>query len=175
MPVPGRQGIGSALIEKALRQAEAGRGDLTAGSFPKGELVLASYALAEIAGVCQAEQWRLATWDIDAGLSIAGATMLVADGADVLVMESTYGNPCYRLPPREQWPAVLRTLATDPEWTHPGAKLALAEKHMYLFILGCNPTMCHRRLQHKEEAKWKGPMGSNSCQGDKVGFIGGIT
>ena len=30
-------------------------------------------ALAEIAGVCQAEQWRLATWDIDAGLSVAGA------------------------------------------------------------------------------------------------------
>ena len=29
-------------------------------------------ALAEIAGVCSAEQWRLATWDIDAGLSVAG-------------------------------------------------------------------------------------------------------
>jgi len=29
-------------------------------------------ALAEIARLCRAEQWRLATWDIDRGLSVAG-------------------------------------------------------------------------------------------------------
>ena len=28
--------------------------------------------LAEIARLCRAENWRLATWDIDRGLSVAG-------------------------------------------------------------------------------------------------------
>jgi len=42
-------------------------------------------ALAELAGVCRAQQWRLATWDIDAGLSVAGAgTDSAAIGPDPL-------------------------------------------------------------------------------------------
>lgn len=50
-------------------------------------------ALAEIAAVCQTEQWRLATWDIDAGLSVGGAaTDSAATGQDPLAAIRTLGT-----------------------------------------------------------------------------------
>jgi hypothetical protein len=41
-------------------------------------------ALAEIAQLCRAEQWRLATWDIALGLSVEGADLADSAGQDPL-------------------------------------------------------------------------------------------
>ncbi|WP_417377896.1 AAA family ATPase [Gimesia sp.] len=41
-------------------------------------------ALTEIAELCRDEQWRLATWDIDAGLNIPGQSETEAAGSDPL-------------------------------------------------------------------------------------------
>ena len=42
-------------------------------------------AITEIAALCREEEWRLATWDIESGLAIAGqATAVDAGGQDPL-------------------------------------------------------------------------------------------
>ena len=41
-------------------------------------------ALAEIAQLCREQQWQLATWDIDAGLNVAGQTDLEPSSNDPL-------------------------------------------------------------------------------------------
>ena len=41
-------------------------------------------ALTEIATLCQQEQWRLATWDVEAGLHVSGPTEQDAGGSDPL-------------------------------------------------------------------------------------------
>ncbi|MCE9607059.1 MAG: hypothetical protein K8U03_19410 [Planctomycetia bacterium] len=41
-------------------------------------------ALAEIAGLCRRESWRLATWDIDRGLDVGGNEPTNSSGQDPL-------------------------------------------------------------------------------------------
>ncbi|HUE14666.1 MAG TPA: AAA family ATPase [Planctomycetaceae bacterium] len=52
-------------------------------------------ALAEIARLCRAENWRLATWDIDRGLSVAGqeADTTGADPLSAIRAVSALANP----------------------------------------------------------------------------------
>ncbi len=41
-------------------------------------------ALTEIAQLCRDEQWQLATWDIEAGLSVPGQTESEAASSETL-------------------------------------------------------------------------------------------
>ena len=71
-------------------------GDTRLTTFPAGHVLGSAMLLAESAG-----QSLLYTGDFKLGPSLT-ATEAQLPHADVLVMESTYGDPAYRLPPREQ-------------------------------------------------------------------------
>lgn len=71
-------------------------GDTRLTTYPAGHVLGSAMLLAESAG-----QSLLYTGDFKLGPSLT-ATEAQLPHADVLVMESTYGDPAYRLPPREQ-------------------------------------------------------------------------
>lgn len=109
-----------------LAGAETRRGDLTAGAFPTADLVLASYALAEIPETGQA-QVVAALWDATGGVLalvepgttggyariLAARATLIAGGAEVLAPCPHHG-PC--------------PLAA-PDWCHFSVRLARSRDH----------------------------------------------
>lgn len=76
-------------------------GDTRLTTFPAGHVLGSAMLLAELG-----EQSLLYTGDFKLGASLT-AEEAVLPRADVLVMESTYGDPSYRLPPREEVVATL--------------------------------------------------------------------
>lgn len=111
---------------EAVRQADAQRGDLTAGPFPKADLVLASYALAEIAPPAQAGLIaRL--WDACDGVIaliepgtpagygriLAAREILIAAGARIFA-------PC---------PHAAACPLAAPDWCHFSVRLPRSRDH----------------------------------------------
>lgn len=111
---------------EVLQQAATQRGDLTAGSFPTAELVLASYALAEIAPAAQA-QVVASLWDACEGVLalvepgtpagyariLAARDALIAAGARILA-------PC---------PHQAACPLTAPDWCHFSIRLSRSRDH----------------------------------------------
>lgn len=111
---------------RAVREAHTQVGDLTAGPFPKADLVLASYALAEVPPAAQAGVVRR-LWEICDGLLalvepgtpagyariLAARDALIAGGARVLA-------PC-----PHQGPCPL----TAPDWCHFNVRLPRSRDH----------------------------------------------
>ena len=109
-----------------LAGAETRRGDLTTGGFPAADLVLASYALAEIPAAGQA-QVVAALWAATGGVLalvepgtpggyariLAARTALIAGGAELLAPCPHHG-PC---------PLVA------PDWCHFSVRLARSRDH----------------------------------------------
>jgi ribosomal protein RSM22 (predicted rRNA methylase) len=109
-----------------VAQAEAQRGDLVAGPFPKAELVLASYALAEIAPAAQT-QVVAGLWDACDGVLalvepgtpagyariLAARDALIAAGARILA-------PC---------PHESACPLTAPDWCHFNVRLPRSRDH----------------------------------------------
>jgi ribosomal protein RSM22 (predicted rRNA methylase) len=111
---------------EAVRTADAQRGDLTAGPFPKADLVMASYALAEIAPAAQdmvvGRLWAacdgvlaLVEPGTPAGYAriLAARETLIAAGANVLA-------PC---PHQAACPLVA------PDWCHFSVRLPRSRDH----------------------------------------------
>lgn len=109
-----------------VRQAEARRGDLTVGPFPRADLVLASYALAEIAPAAQAGVvGRL--WDACDGVlalvepgTPAGYARILAARDALLAAGARLLAPC---PHHAACPLVA------PDWCHFSVRLPRSRDH----------------------------------------------
>ena len=111
----------------ALRGAEARRADLTAGgSWPVCDLVVASYALAEIASERQAAVVA-ALWDASAGMlalvepgTTAGYRRLLAARDQLIAADAAILAPC---------PHAAACPLTAPDWCHFSVRLARSRDH----------------------------------------------
>lgn len=111
---------------EAVRNADAQRGDLTAGPFPKADLVMASYALAEIATPAQD--------------TLVGRLWAACDGALVLVEPGTPAGYARILAARETLIAAGAGILapcphhaacplTAPDWCHFSVRLPRSRDH----------------------------------------------
>ena len=116
----------AAAAPEPVRQAEAQRGDLTQGPFPRAELVMASYALAEIPQAQQASVVERLWAACDGVLALvepgtpagyarilAARDLLIAAGAQILA-------PC---PHHAPCPLVA------PDWCHFSVRLPRSRDH----------------------------------------------
>ena len=110
----------------ALQQAETQRGDLTAGSFPRAELVLASYALAEIAPGAQA-QVAESLWEACEGVlalvepgTPAGYARILAARDGLIAAGARILAPC---------PHQAACPLTAPDWCHFSVRLSRSRDH----------------------------------------------
>ena len=109
-----------------LADADARRGDLTAGGFPTADLVLASYALAEIPTPSLAKLTE-ALWEATGGLlalvepgTPAGYGRILAARAALVAAGATILAPC---PHHDACPIVA------PDWCHFSVRLARSRDH----------------------------------------------
>lgn len=109
-----------------LRHADTRRGDLIAGGFPKGELVLVSYALAEIAASAQA-QVVASLWEACDGVlalvepgTPAGYARILAARDGLIAAGARILAPC-----PHQAPCPL----TAPDWCHFSVRLSRSRDH----------------------------------------------
>lgn len=111
---------------EAIQNAEATRGDLTAGAFAKADLVMASYALAEIAPTAQADLVTRLWAACDGVLALiepgtpagyarilAARDVLIATGAQIVA-------PC---PHADACPLIA------PDWCHFSVRLPRSRDH----------------------------------------------
>jgi len=109
-----------------VRRAEAQRGDLLAGPFPRSDLVLASYALAEIPAAAQAQVIR-GLWEacdgvlalVEPGTPAGYARILAARGA-LIAAGARILAPC---PHEAACPLVA------PDWCHFSVRLPRSRDH----------------------------------------------
>lgn len=111
----------------ALRNADARRGDLVGGAFPSADLVLASYALAEIAPVAQARVVE-ALWGACDGVLVlvepgtpAGYARVLAARDALIAAGATIVAPC---PHHAACPLV------GEDWCHFSVRLPRSRDHM---------------------------------------------
>ena len=109
-----------------LADADARRADLTAGGFPSADLVLASYALAEIPAPSQAKL-TAALWEATGGLlalvepgTPAGYARILAAREALIAGGATILAPC---PHHEACPLAA------PDWCHFSVRLARSRDH----------------------------------------------
>lgn len=110
----------------AVRTAETQRGDLTAGPFPRAELVLASYALAEIAATAQAALVER-LWDACDGVlalvepgTPAGYARILAARDTLIALGARILAPC---------PHQAACPLTAPDWCHFSVRLPRSRDH----------------------------------------------
>lgn len=109
-----------------LRHADTRRGDLTAGGFPRAELVLASYALAEIAPAAQA-QVATSLWEACEGVlalvepgTPAGYARILAARDGLIAAGARILAPC---------PHQAACPLTAPDWCHFSVRLSRSRDH----------------------------------------------
>ncbi len=110
----------------ALRDADARRGDLTGGAFPSADLVLASYAVAEITPAAQASVID-ALWQATGGVlalvepgTPAGYARILAARDALIAAGATILAPC---------PHHAACPLTAPDWCHFSVRLARSRDH----------------------------------------------
>ena len=109
-----------------LADADARRSDLTAGGFPQADLVLASYALAEIPTTAQA-QVTAALWQATSGVlalvepgTPAGYARILAARDALIAADALILAPC---------PHHAACPITAPDWCHFSVRLARSRDH----------------------------------------------
>ena len=109
-----------------LRDADARRGDLTGGGFPAADLVLASYALAEIAPAAQVQVID-ALWQATSGVLVlvepgtpAGYTRILSAREALIPAGATIVAPC---------PHHAACPLAAPDWCHFSVRLARSRDH----------------------------------------------
>ena len=109
-----------------IAQAQIQRGDLTAGPFPNAELVLASYALAEIAAAAQGQVVR-GLWEACEGVlalvepgTPAGYARILAARDELIAAGARILAPC---------PHAAACPLTAPDWCHFSVRLPRSRDH----------------------------------------------